>query len=254
MDLYRGSVGALDKDYIPLVQVIPTWLLEVLLKNMVPVKETAKVSFVLRPHHDQEAAAAEGGPGLLGELPGGNPRLTAPRMLRVRKVIAHVAEKLALNPPRAFAEAAAAAALVVKTSVPTGSTATAGQEDESPTHSTSTSSSSYSSRMPLEPVLEDGAEESDPAVPSGDRDDSAVVPPPALTGDGTAAVKTKEQEEEEQEDAFLRQENLLRPEHWIEILCHDHVLPPTMTLATIRSHYWKTGSDVVLTYRYKTNA
>ncbi|KAG9327107.1 hypothetical protein KVV02_008737 [Mortierella alpina] len=167
VDLYRGSVGALDKDYIPLVQVIPTWLLEVLLKNMVPVKEAAKVSFVLRPHHDQEAATtSEDGPGRLGELPGGNPRLTAPRM-----------------------------------------------------------------KM----------------------DGSATVPPPALpsSSSAAAAVKTREQEEEEQEEAYLRQESLLRPEHWMEILCHDQVLPPTMTLATIRSHYWKTGSDVVLTYRYK---
>ncbi|KAF9989775.1 hypothetical protein BGZ75_004952 [Mortierella antarctica] len=284
VDLYRGSVGALDKDYIPLVQVIPTWLLEVLLKNMVPVKEAAKVSFVLRPHHDQEAAASsEDGPGRLGELPGGNPRLTAPRMLRVRKVIAHVAEKLALNPPRAFAEAAAAAAsLVAKTpmlvettgpssTIPTtGTTGTAseaqakaaagaGQEDGSPTHSSSSSSSSdhHGSRVPLEPVQEDGAEESESTALSSKMDGSATVPPPPpppplpSSSAAAATVKTKEQEEEEQEEAYLRQESLLRPEHWMEILCHDQVLPPTMTLATIRSHYWKTGSDVVLTYRYK---
>ncbi|KAF9576378.1 hypothetical protein EC968_008673 [Mortierella alpina] len=274
VDLYRGSVGALDKDYIPLVQVIPTWLLEVLLKNMVPVKEAAKVSFVLRPHHDQEAAAAsEDGPGRLGELPGGNPRLTAPRMLRVRKVIAHVAEKLALNPPKAFAEAAAAAAaaaaLAVKTPIlveTTGSSSStsaagagagagtvAGHEDgASPTHSTSSSTGSYGSRSPLEPVQEDGAEESDSTAPSRDEDGSVVASQvPLLSGDGAGKTQEQETAAEEQEEAYLRQESLLRPEHWLEILCHDQVLPPTMTLATIRSHYWKTGSDVVLTYRYK---
>ncbi|KAK5821604.1 hypothetical protein F5H01DRAFT_305181 [Linnemannia elongata] len=163
VDLYRGSVGTLAQDYIPLVQVVPTWLLEVVLKNSIPVKESPKVSFVLRPHHHQEGTttaivgnAAVGGElgGLLprlGELPGGNARLTAPRMLRIRKVLAHVVEKLALQ---------------------------------------------------------------------------------------------------EEEDEAMRQD-VLRPENWLEILCHEQVLSPTMTLATVRTHYWKTGSDVVLSYRYK---
>ncbi|KAG0319319.1 hypothetical protein BGZ97_002380, partial [Linnemannia gamsii] len=121
VDLYRGSVGTLAQDYIPLVQVVPTWLLEVVLKNSIPVKESPKVSFVLRPHHHQEGTttaivgnAAVGGElgGLLprlGELPGGNARLTAPRMLRIRKVLAHVVEKLALVPPKRRIEIAPAA-------------------------------------------------------------------------------------------------------------------------------------------------
>ncbi|KAF9293195.1 hypothetical protein BGZ74_011823 [Mortierella antarctica] len=191
VDLYRGSVGTLAHDYIPLVQIMPNWVLEVLLKNAIPQKEAAKVSFVLRPHHDQEG---ERGPIRLGELPGGNPRLTAPRMLRVRKVVGHVAEKLNLSPPkRTLCEA------------------------------------------------------SKPLVTAST---NAESPPPPRQTTTTVFSSIHEMTPEEEEEDYIR-EQALRPETWLEILCNDQVLPPTMTLATIRTHYWKTSSDVVLTYRYR---
>ncbi|KAG0208294.1 hypothetical protein BGX28_000686 [Mortierella sp. GBA30] len=248
VDLYRGSVGTLGQDYIPLVQVMPTWLLEVLLKNMVPMKEAAKVSFVLRPHHDQETAGAPGGPGRLGELPGGNPRLTAPRMLRVRKVVAHVVEKLALSPPKVAADVA----------VETGA---AGQQQQD---ACASDNGNNSSSVPLEPVQEQHITQDNSAAQlnfkgssSTNADGSGSVIPP-LSATSTASEDSRggmipviqeqkgEVEEEEEEE-----QQRLRPENWLEVLCNDQVLSPTMTLATIRSHYWKTGSDVVLTYRYK---
>ncbi|KAG0087351.1 hypothetical protein BGZ92_007409, partial [Podila epicladia] len=209
VDLYRGSVGTLAHDYIPLVQIMPNWVLEVLLKNAIPQKEAAKVSFVLRPHHDQDG---ERGPIRLGELPGGNPRLTAPRMLRVRKVMGHVAEKLNLSPPkRTMGEASkplASASTNAESPPPSRQSQVLEpvQEEESGYHATD------SETTPSEPVS---------------ASTSSTPPPPATT---TQA---------------------LRPESWLEILCNDQVLPPTMTLATIRTHYWKTSSDVVLTYRYR---
>lgn len=39
------------------------------------------------------------------------------------------------------------------------------------------------------------------------------------------------------------------PETAIEILWGDEVLPPHMSLASIRSFCWKGGSDIVLNYR-----
>ena len=42
------------------------------------------------------------------------------------------------------------------------------------------------------------------------------------------------------------------PETAIEILCGDEVLPPHMSLASIRSFCWKGGSDIVLNYRLRT--
>jgi len=229
VDLYRGTVGTLEHDYVPLVQVIPTWLLELLLKGTVPIKESAKVSFVLRPYHSQESTLETpgSGPRRLGELPGGNPRLTAPRMLRVRKVIAHVVEKLALSPPK-------------RTTAPiSGSTPSnaPGQNDDSQPNSSSAS---------LQSNLAKGEEPHDNGNPSqsGTPIDSASTEVPV------AVAMTKEQEEEEEEEEYMRQQ-ALRPENWLEILCNDQLLSPTMTLATIRAHFWKSGSDVVLTYRYK---
>ncbi|KAF8469164.1 hypothetical protein BDZ91DRAFT_87629 [Kalaharituber pfeilii] len=42
-----------------------------------------------------------------------------------------------------------------------------------------------------------------------------------------------------------------KPEEWLELLCHGQVVKPSQTLTTIRSHVWKSGGDVVLTYRWK---
>ncbi|KAK3810843.1 MAG: hypothetical protein J3Q66DRAFT_350343 [Benniella sp.] len=228
VDLYRGTVGTLEQDYVPLVQVIPTWLLELLLKGTIPIKESAKVSFVLRPYHSQESTLETPGSGSrrLGELPGGNPRLTAPRMLRVRKVIAHVVEKLALSPPK-------------RTTAPvSGSTPSnaPGQNDDSQPNSSSASLQSNLAKG--EPHDNGNPSQSDMPHESA----STEVP--------VTVAKTKEQEEEEEEEEYMRQQ-ALRPENWLEILCNDQLLSPTMTLATIRAHYWKSGSDVVLTYRYK---
>ncbi|KAF9915766.1 hypothetical protein BX616_005440 [Lobosporangium transversale] len=236
VDLYRGTVGSLGYDYVPLVQVIPTWLLEVLLKNMIPVKETPKVSFVLRPHHEQDITLSLPGSGRLGELPGGNPRLTAPRMLRVRKVVAHVVDKLALTPPKRASISVsisdpASRAVVVDAAFQRGHTQT--------------------NQPPLPPRSIEAAETSarGPAIVG-----SADQPPPpgnkSQSVGPSVSIVTKTGEQEEEEEEFWRQE-ALRPENWLEILCNDQVLSPTMTLATVRTHYWKTGSDVVLTYRYK---
>ncbi|CAJ0761060.1 15318_t:CDS:2, partial [Entrophospora sp. SA101] len=40
----------------------------------------------------------------------------------------------------------------------------------------------------------------------------------------------------------------LKPETWLELLCQDQVLPPTMTLATIKTHVWKLPGDLTMTY------
>lgn len=41
----------------------------------------------------------------------------------------------------------------------------------------------------------------------------------------------------------------LKPEEYLELWCQDKVVPPTMTLATIRAHIWRGGGDVLLFYR-----
>ncbi|KAF9425093.1 hypothetical protein BGZ94_007855 [Podila epigama] len=270
VDLYRGSVGSLVTDYIPLVQIMPNWVLEVILKNTIPIKETAKVSFVLRPHHDQEG---ERGPLILGELPGGNPRLTAPRMLRIRKVMGHVAEKLNIGAPKWLVGEASRAVLAAEEAQAQAQAAEA-EAKAAMTDQEAVESGHSRQNQVLEPVYEeevshppsqqDGAGAGTMTEGSSSSSLSTTTtspPPPSNTAPTFREMTAQEAEQaricDEQRAQQGQEKNeqlleiMLRPENWLEILCNDQVLSPTMTLATIRSHYWKTSSDVVLTYRYK---
>ena len=87
-ELYRGTVATAGLDADIIEQRGPQWLAEVLLLNTIPPKEPVKVSFVLYPGQDQlpVIVAADG-----------NNRLNANRMLRVKKILAYVAERI--DPP-----------------------------------------------------------------------------------------------------------------------------------------------------------
>lgn len=86
-DLFEGSVGSLGQPEIcDLVEkAAPMWLGEVLLRNQVPAKEVVKISFILEP---------EKGSGLPGIASDGNNRLNANRMLRAKKILGYVAERI----------------------------------------------------------------------------------------------------------------------------------------------------------------
>lgn len=142
-DLYRGEISTLGspKETDIIEKIAPTWLGELLLRNEIPPKETNKVSFVLTPAADSTL------PGIASA--DGNARLNANRMLRSKKILSYVAERIEAPP--------------------------------------------------------------DPDAPKpGDE---------------------------------------LRPEEYMDLLCHGEVVPPNMTLATLRVHIWRTGGDVVLHYR-----
>ncbi|GJN83825.1 hypothetical protein PLIIFM63780_007376 [Purpureocillium lilacinum] len=137
-NLYEGTVENVGRDADIIEQKAPMWLGDVLLQNQIPLKDPVKISFVLHPMGD-----------LLPISPAdGTNRLNANRMLRVKKILAYVAERI----------------------------------EEVP------------------------------------------------------------EEEEEDEDA-------LQPEEYLELYCNDQLLNPAMSLATIRTHVWKGGNDVVLYYK-----
>jgi WD repeat-containing protein 48 len=60
-------------------------------QNKIPAKEPVKVSFVLQPFQDLL-------PSIAG--PDGNSRLNANRMLRVKKILAYVAERIETPPEK----------------------------------------------------------------------------------------------------------------------------------------------------------
>lgn len=83
-NLYQGTVENLGNDVDIIAQKAPMWLGDVLLQNQIPIKDPVKVSFVLYPGDDLPAVAAADG----------NNRLNANRMLRVKKILAYVAERI----------------------------------------------------------------------------------------------------------------------------------------------------------------
>ncbi|KAI9672026.1 MAG: hypothetical protein M1829_004570 [Trizodia sp. TS-e1964] len=85
-DLYRGTVATLGTDADLIEKKAPMWLGELLLRNQVPVKDTNKVSFVLLPYQDLLPSIAS--------AIDGNSRLNANRNLRVKKILAYVAERI----------------------------------------------------------------------------------------------------------------------------------------------------------------
>ncbi|KAF2761584.1 WD40 repeat-like protein [Pseudovirgaria hyperparasitica] len=135
-DLFEGQVGTLAQQADLIEKVAPMWLGEVLLRNTIPFKDIVKVSFVLEPYQNLLPVVATDG----------NNRLNANRMLRARKILAYVAER-------------------------------------------------------IEP-----AEENPP-------------------------------------------EDALKPEDYLELYCNDKLVPMTMTLATMRTHVWRGGGDVLLYYK-----
>ncbi|KAI0031027.1 WD40-repeat-containing domain protein, partial [Vararia minispora EC-137] len=86
--VYRGTVASAAADVRALEDALPFWLLEYLLCGRAPVVPIVKVSFVLLPWKGEGEEAL---PELLNTA---QSKLTASRFLRVRKLTAHVQDKL----------------------------------------------------------------------------------------------------------------------------------------------------------------
>jgi WD repeat-containing protein 48 len=95
-DLFEGTVGALGELCDAVERAAPMWLGEVLLRNQVPHKDISKISFVLEPWQPDGTGAADAEkhiplPSIAAD---GNNRLNANRMLRAKKILAYVAERI----------------------------------------------------------------------------------------------------------------------------------------------------------------
>ena len=83
-NIYQGTVEEVGRDADLIEQKAPMWLGEVLLQNQIPFKDPVKISFVLNPLDD-----------LLPISPAdGTNRLNANRMLRVKKILAYISERI----------------------------------------------------------------------------------------------------------------------------------------------------------------
>ncbi|KAF3179641.1 hypothetical protein TWF788_006945 [Orbilia oligospora] len=95
-DVYRGTVGALGDEADELEKVLPGWVADAILLNKVPLKEVVKVSFVLVPWKDKLASIGDATDPL-----GSNNRLNANRMLRARKIVTYIYDRLDPLPAQA---------------------------------------------------------------------------------------------------------------------------------------------------------
>ena len=84
-DLFEGTVGSLGQTADLVEKTAPMWLGEVLLRNQIPQKDVAKISFILEPFHES---------GLPNIASDGTNRLNANRMLRAKKILGYVAERI----------------------------------------------------------------------------------------------------------------------------------------------------------------
>ena len=42
---------------------------------------------------------------------------------------------------------------------------------------------------------------------------------------------------------------VVKPEDYLELYCQDQLVSHNTTLATLRTHFWKSGGDVILYYK-----
>ncbi|KAL9108466.1 MAG: hypothetical protein Q9227_006800 [Pyrenula ochraceoflavens] len=103
-DLYWGTAATLGKDADFIEKLAPAWLGDLLLRNALPPKDPVKVSFILQPLPDGPSTlppitpnppSAATGPGTSDPA-----RLNANRMLRAKKIMAYVAERIEPAPEK----------------------------------------------------------------------------------------------------------------------------------------------------------
>lgn len=82
-NLYQGTVEHVGRDADIIEQKAPMWLGDVLLLNQIPMKDPVKISFILNPMDNLPPIATDG-----------NSRLNANRMLRVKKILAYISERV----------------------------------------------------------------------------------------------------------------------------------------------------------------
>ncbi|KAJ4552470.1 hypothetical protein HRR86_004529 [Exophiala dermatitidis] len=215
-DQYRGEIGNLGEEADTLEKIAPMWLGDLLLKNQIPYKDTVKVSFVLHPYDNQLPAISS---------PDGNARLNANRMLRAKKIMAYVAERIEAPP----------------------SPPHPGHHSFFPHLHSHSHSHSHSPHTPVTTDSEGhesgGGDDDDHTKIGAAGTGTAETLPSSSSSSFAAAPAAATAADEKDKD------NNLKPEEYLELYCQGQRVDPNTTLATLRVHVWRTGGDVVLYYK-----
>ncbi len=130
--------------FLPFVSLL---LITFIAQNQIPYKDTVKVSFVLQPYENLLPSIAS---------PDGNARLNANRMLRAKKIMAYVAERIEAppTPPPQLSPPHAAAATTTATDPYSDAAESSADEAPAPTPE----------QAPAEPVEVPETEKATPAL------------------------------------------------------------------------------------------
>ncbi|KAK0566541.1 hypothetical protein OC844_000686 [Tilletia horrida] len=218
--VYRGVVGCTGCDVSTLELTAPVWLLEFTLASRILARDQSanKLSFTLHPWIDPETDKAGGGwkPGRtsMPALPSGNVRLSATRMLRMRKVSMYVCEKLDLLPARKHADSIAGS---IRSNAESGTKTPQGLNMTALT----------------------------PSARNGGRSAANVARSvSSLSQTGSSMADEAAAAEHEQARVELARS--------IEILHGGIVLRPEITLAQCQRFYHRAGGDIKLEYRQRS--
>ncbi|KAJ3261659.1 hypothetical protein HDU77_000773 [Chytriomyces hyalinus] len=258
LDQFRSTVGQIGwvREAMRLDECIPRWVSDTLMDKK--LKDLPKVSFTMNPHPYSN----------LPELPNNANRLSSNRMIRLRKLLAYVADNANIQPPTSLVKLALSVKNEPPSSappvVPPGSPMLGSRQEEGA--SALTGPTLAQRRGLWTGIVNPGSVEAMNAtsltVPSAAAADSASVRSGVSlfsgrrkrsgTSGATSAISDVTKDDFVI-PADVNPRDLVKPEEYLELCCQDRVLDPKMTLGTVKNLIWKSGSagDFTLTFRRK---
>ncbi|KAJ3029616.1 UNVERIFIED_CONTAM: hypothetical protein HDU68_011651 [Siphonaria sp. JEL0065] len=277
LDQFRSTVGQIGwvREAMRLEEYMPRWVLDALTDKK--LKDTPKMSFIMLPHPYSD----------LPELPNNANRLSSNRMIRLRKLLAYVAEQAKIAPPQTLVRAAM---LVQKQQQQQQQQLAfpSAQKGILNASSGTAISSSLEERKPIPwngTVNPGSVETLAPPANSNNQQPAAPTAPPVILSDNASTksgvsslfVRRKRSmtggasvnSDSQAESVLLTEVNwkeLVKPEEYLELCCHlpgqsrlrcltlvfSQPLDPKMTLGTVKNLIWKSGGgDLTLTFRRK---
>ncbi|KAI9136835.1 WD40-repeat-containing domain protein [Paraphysoderma sedebokerense] len=145
INLYTGTLSSLSQDHEFIRNILPHWALDLILYDRSMNKEPVKFGFSLLPMKDSG----------LKELPNGNYRLSANRLIRLRKLISYVSDKLSITPPYSSVTSLSSPNVLPSSlGSPSSGSTTVSASQSQPTDSTSGMESLPSNPLPPEEYIE----------------------------------------------------------------------------------------------------
>ncbi|KAJ3074715.1 hypothetical protein HDU98_010509, partial [Podochytrium sp. JEL0797] len=240
LDQFRSTVGQIGwvREAMRLDECIPRWVLDAITDKK--LKDAPKMSFTMSPHLNSD----------LPDLPNNSNRLSSNRMIRLRKLLAYVAEQAKISPPLSLVKAAL---LVQQQQLQQqqndGRLGVLNSEQQRPATwmglvnpgSVEALTSALGAQHPTPPLQASQTPLNDTgSTRSGMSAMFGRTRKRTNTAGGSSVTSEANTESLFVSDEIMRE--LVKPEEYLELWCQDKVLDPKMTLGTVRNMIWKSGA------------